>query len=161
MKAHLAVPTISLRKLQLQVWTRFSSFVLQRSSHRRTRSGTLRSTGKYDGVIKYGTYMDDLAWTFMALTPGSSFHPSRPYLLTNFFEISNPALPPLEFRHDPYRMPLAVEPARRATISAHPYHVDATLNHYVNDVACIDPETLDCIARWHPRIPHLYERLVG
>jgi hypothetical protein len=36
MKAHLALPTISLRKLQLQVWTRFSSFVLQRSSHRRT-----------------------------------------------------------------------------------------------------------------------------
>jgi hypothetical protein len=119
-----------------------------------TLNNVIRSTGKYAHVVKYATHMEDVALTLAAA--------NREYLVTNIFEVRNITLPPLEFRHDPLKMSLAVELAWRAVISAHPYWgADIERPRYIQDVGCMGLDDLNCLVRWHPRPLHINERLLG
>ena len=119
-----------------------------------TLKTVIRSTGKYAHVVKYATHMEDVALTLAAA--------NREYLITNIFEVKNVALPPLEFRHDPLKMSLAVELAWRAVISAHPYWgADIERSRYIQDVGCMGLDDLNCLVRWHPRSLYINERLIG
>jgi hypothetical protein len=119
-----------------------------------TLKNVIRSTGKYAHVVKYATHMEDVALTLASA--------NSEYFVTNIYEVRNMALPPLEFRHDPLKMPLAVELAWRAVISAHPYWgADIERSRYIQDVGCMGLDDLNCLLRWHPRSFHINERLIG